>query len=226
MYRPHSMIKLFGSKWSLVNDYPAPIYNTIREPFCGSAQFSLRYWFKNIIINDIDPAIAGIWQWLIQSRPIDIIDIPLTFPIGSNLLSQIPAPAADLVRRWQRTGHNTCWTVSKWNGLPGLWNETVRSRIASDLICIKHWKVTNLSYLDLPDIECTDFVDPPYESLPKSYEYNTINYQQLAEWCRSRKGQVIVCEREGASWLPFKPLRTITNLKRKKCNEVYWTNME
>lgn len=225
MYRPHAYIKIFGSKYNIIDLYPKPLYNVIREPFAGAASYSSRYWYKNIFLNDIDPAIAGVWQWLISSTPNDIISLPVDLPHGENLFRLVSAPAAEFIRRWQRTGHNTCNTVSKWNGRPGLWNKSVRNRIASDLICIKHWQVTYNNYLDLPNNECTWFVDPPYESLPGSYEYNTINYEQLADWCKSRKGQVIVCEREGAKWLPFQSLCAITNLRRKKANEVYWTNI-
>jgi hypothetical protein len=28
----------------------------------------------------------------------------------------------------------------------------------------------------------------------------------VAEWCLSRMGQVIVCENQGVTWLPFQPL--------------------
>lgn len=227
MYRPGSLIKYFGSKYNLIKYYPKPIYSEIEESFAGSAPYSLRYWWLKITINDIDPNLSGLWTWLRAATPNDIISIPTNLPIGTNLLNLMFAPQADLVRRWQRTGRNNCWTVSQWNGRPGLWNETVRARIASDLVCIKHWNITSLPYHELPNIECTHFVDPVYEGMGSSYEYgSTIDYDHLAHWCKTRLGQVIVCEREGAKWLPFKPLAKIKNLKREECGEVYWTNME
>ena len=33
-----------------------------------------------------------------------------------------------------------------------------------------------------------------------------IDYNDLAEWCKSRNGQIIVCENTKADWLDFKPL--------------------
>lgn len=225
-YRPRSFLKYFGSKYNLIDYYPKPIYSTISEPFCGSAPYSTRYWWLNNHINDIDPNIYGIWSWLKQATPNDIISIPTDLPQGANLFSLMSAPAAELVRRWQRTGHNNTWTVSKWNGRPGLWNERIRARIASDLVCIQHWTVTGKPYNELPNIECTHFIDAPYIDLPGSYEYENIDFDHLAYWCKSRLGQVIVCEREGARWLPFKPLRITKNLRREDCSEVYWTNME
>lgn len=222
--RPHSFFKYFGSKWSTVNDYPKPMFNTIIEPFAGSAQYSVRYWWYNIILSDIDSDIAGLWDWLIKASENDIITIPTKIDTGTNLLRVMGPHAANLVRRWQRTGHNDCWTVSTWNGLPGLWNERVKRRIASDLCKIRHWKVYYKPYWELENLEGTWFVDPPYQHLPGSYAYEGIDYEHLGKWCQTRKGQVIVCEREGADWLPFRPFRQITNLKREKANEVYWTN--
>ncbi len=50
-----------------------------------------------------------------------------------------------------------------------------------------------------------------------------IDYSGLAEWCKTRKGQVIVCEQLGADWLPFRELTKIKGLKNKS-TEVIWTN--
>jgi hypothetical protein len=57
-----------------------------------------------------------------------------------------------------------------------------------------------------PDTEATWFVDPPYAVAGKSYKVRFTDYPRLAEWCKGREGQVIVCENEGADWLPFTPL--------------------
>ena len=55
-----------------------------------------------------------------------------------------------------------------------------------------------------------------------------MDYGQLSSWCKNRKGQVIVCEQEGAEWLSFRPFRTIKTTEGKhgksKGNEVIWTN--
>lgn len=54
---------------------------------------------------------------------------------------------------------------------------------------------------------------------------NPIDFQAFGEWCRSRNGQVIVCEQEGASWLPFKYLGRSSAARgnRKSC-EALWLN--
>lgn len=65
-------------------------------------------------------------------------------------------------------------------------------------------------YLTAPDVTATWFIDPPYKGeAGRLYRHHSIDYAALAGWCRSRRGQVIVCERQGASWLPFLPLTTV-----------------
>ena len=34
-------------------------------------------------------------------------------------------------------------------------------------------------------------------------------FAALGDWCMSLPGQAIVCENEGATWLPFEPFRII-----------------
>ena len=50
-----------------------------------------------------------------------------------------------------------------------------------------------------------------------------IDYAQLAEFCRSRLGQTIVCEKAAASWLPFVPMK---NMRTSKGTDVegIWSN--
>jgi hypothetical protein len=54
------------------------------------------------------------------------------------------------------------------------------------------------------------------------------HYDCLKEWCKTRDGQVIVCENEGADWLPFSPVakrRGITGRYQKSsATEVVWVN--
>ena len=213
--------KYFGSKFRTAPYYPKPLYQSIIEPFAGSASYSTLYWWYNIHLNDIDPCVSGLWNWLIQADPNDIISIPTDMPTLSHLSTHMTAYQAELCRRWQRVGNNTSFTVSSWNGRAGMWNARTRQHIADQLINIRHWSVSSLSYQSLENNLSTWFVDPPYVGF-REYEYNVINYKQLAEWCRTRRGQVIVCEQEGADWLPFKPFRRIvSSCHAKFSNEVY-----
>jgi hypothetical protein len=51
-----------------------------------------------------------------------------------------------------------------------------------------------------------------------------LDYSALATWCRARKGQAIVCEQDGADWLPFEHLRHARNSIGVSTAEVMWTD--
>ena len=72
-------------------------------------------------------------------------------------------------------------------------------------------------------IRCTGdvtwFVDPPYEEGGKHYRFGSIDYKHLAYWVKEREGQVIVCEREDAEWLPFKPLTKLAGIGKRSISE-------
>jgi hypothetical protein len=118
---------------------------------------------------------------------------------------------------------------SKWmrSGVrPGsFWGDRVRRTIASQVEAIRHWDVRNCSYEDAPDVRATWFVDPPYQEAGTHYRFGSkgLNYEALGAWCRSRKGQVIVCENEGATWLPFRELANVkTARKGRRSAESVW----
>jgi hypothetical protein len=83
-------------------------------------------------------------------------------------------------------------------------------------------------YTVLSDLGSTWFIDPPYQELAEHYDAskkNPIDYDHLARWCMSRKGQTIVCEQDGATWLPFQRLGTFKAVRGPlTCEEAIWTN--
>ena len=88
---------------------------------------------------------------------------------------------------------------------------------------IKHWTVTCASWDTIPDMTATWYIDPPYQQAGKYYYgYNGLRFDQLAVWCRNRSGQVMVCENEGADWLPFQPLVAQQGMTKRQV-EVIWT---
>lgn len=112
--------------------------------------------------------------------------------------------------------------------------ERARSGIISALPKIRHWEIIEGDYTDAPDIRATWFIDPPYWVPPNErgtrgdgYRYGAsgIDFDRLADWSRARKGQVIVCEQEGASWLPFRPLRRMSTAAGDggRRTEVVWS---
>ncbi len=52
-----------------------------------------------------------------------------------------------------------------------------------------------------------------------------MDFVALGSWCQQRLGQTIVCEYEGADWLPFVPLTLGWNsVASNRVNEVVWNN--
>lgn len=102
--------------------------------------------------------------------------------------------------------------------------DPVRERIASQVERISHWIVKAGPYTTAPNLRATWFVDPPYHGT-RHYPCNAsaIDFPALAEWCRSRRGQVMVCEADGATWLPFRHLAHV-RAKRGTAAEAIWTN--
>jgi hypothetical protein len=225
----------FGSKWRVASYYPAPTHSTIIEPFAGSAGYSLRYADRMVKLYDVDDAICAVWDYLIRVRPEEILALPLLF----DHVDEIDAPqeARWMIGYWLNKGTvQPSKSPSKWMRdyqarQPGVyWGEKIRERIASQVGSIRHWTITQASYETIPNMKATWFIDPPYEVAGRAYRHHDIDYAHLASWCRSRSGETIVCENVGASWLPFRPFRTIKGLEGrrggKKSVEVIWTNDE
>ena len=61
-----------GGKWRSAPRYPQPRYQTIIEPFAGSAGYSLRYVDRDVILIDKDEIIAGTWHYLVNVREDEI----------------------------------------------------------------------------------------------------------------------------------------------------------
>jgi len=52
-----------------------------------------------------------------------------------------------------------------------------------------------------------------------------IDFDKLAEWCKERNGQAIVCENTKATWLPFKPMKEMQGTMFKT-TEAIWSNIK
>jgi len=222
----------FGGKWRVSPRYPRPLHAAIIEPFAGSAGYSLRYPQHQVRLYDIDPVICGVWDYLIRVSPEEVMSLPLLF----DCVDEIDAPqeAKWLIGFWLNKGTvHPSKTPSKWmrdyqSRQPGTyWGERIRERIASQVSGIRHWTISQSSYADISDQYAVWFVDPPYQVAGTAYKFHHVDYASLGAWCRNRTGQVIVCENEGAGWLPFEPFRTVKGLEGtrggKKSKEVVWT---
>lgn len=222
----------YGGKWrDTPSHYPAPEFGKIVEPFAGSAGYALRYPENEVLLCDADEIIVGVWEYLINVSPEEIRSIP-DVPLHTSVEDlQIPEEARWLVGFWLNRGTSRPRKrPSQWmrDGIrPGsFWGDRVRETIASQVDEIRHWKVKHCSFEDCgTEGKATWFIDPPYQAAGRHYRYGSkgINYDQLAEWCMRRTGLVIVCENEGADWLPFSPLGKVkTTRKNKRSKEVVW----
>lgn len=220
----------YGSKWRVAKRYPKPECDTIIEPFAGSAGYSLRYPDRQVILIDKDERISETWRYLIGAHPEEIQSLP-DVPDGGTVYDlDLTIPQRYLIGWWlNKGGASPCATPSKWMREPRyrsqFWGPRIRERIASHLKHIRHWKVMHAPFEEAPDIKATWFVDPPYEVAGKHYRESDVDRELLAGHCRHWQSQVIVCENEGADWLPFRPWRKIkANNATQVSREAIWTN--
>jgi len=198
----------FGAKWSLVRDrrYPAPLYPLIIEPFAGSACYSLHFHRHEVVLVDINPTIIDIWG-AVKSADETLYDLPDDFEcVPPNLDPGLQA----LIGHWVAHGNSTprtkptSWARRHPDGL--WWGPKVKTRLIAQAPHLRHWHACTASYRSLPNVEATWFIDPPYQCQPNSYACPPVDYEDLADFVRSRRGQVIVCEGGHADWLPFVPI--------------------
>lgn len=222
----------YGGKWrDTPKNYPPPRHQTIVEPFAGSAGYALRYPDRKVVLCERNPQIAAVWRYLIEASPDEIRAIPDVPMDGSVDDLAIRDEAKWLVGLWlNRAAASPRKSPSKWMRSkirPGsFWGERVRSTIAAQLDSIRHWQLIEGDYSSCEVVgPATWFIDPPYQRAGKHYRHGSdeIDFAALANWCRSRNGQVIVCENEGADWLPFEPLDAVkTTRAGRRSREVVW----
>lgn len=220
----------YGGKWRVALKYPPPRYDHIIEPFAGAAGYATRYASRKVTLCDLDPKICGVWEYLIKTKRSEILRLPLVVNHVDEL--KVCQEAKWLIGFWLNKGASQpCLSPSAWmrggTRPNSYWGVVIRNRIANQVGRIRHWGVINRTFSQIDNKRATWFVDPPYCGRSgRLYPHNTINYQELGDWCRGRDGQTIVCEVEGANWLPFTTFRTIlaNQAKGKYSHEVVWTN--
>lgn len=219
----------FGGKWTLAPKYPAPEHDVIIEPFAGSAGYATRYPDREVILVERVPEIAAMWKWLIGVSADEVMALPLDIS-NQAVLEKFSSEAQSFVSFWCARGRvrprqilkgPTSWMKSgRWP--TSFWGEYIRERVARQVTRIRHWRVIEGDYTAAPDVESTWFIDPPYDG-SRHYLARVSDYPELGRWCQARRGLVMVCEQEGATWLPFEPFRTAKSIARRSYNEVLWT---
>jgi hypothetical protein len=170
--------------------------------------------------------VIRIWNYLIAATPDEIMALPLMEP-GQHIKTLDVSEDARLfisccVNSSQFRNVLTAWKNGQNDGL---WGAKWRDKVANQVNAIKHWKVSCCDYSHVQNEKATWFIDPPYQTLAEHYKESderAIDYRHLGDWCRSRIGQVIVCEQGGSRWLPFKPLMTKATVRHGEAREAIW----
>ncbi len=219
------MIPYFGSKSNLAGKYPLPKHKKIIEPFAGSARYSLKYFDRDILLIDKYPIIIEIWHYLQNASENDILKLPKIQKgqkVSDFTLADIEVKFMGfLVQASQGQPRNSTGTLN------GIDVERDLKRIAKNLFKIKHWQIKQGSYEELENEEATWFIDPPYQyGGEHQYKFGNkqIDFNHLAEWCKSRMGQSIVCETTKADWLDFRPMVKNGGSNHTNTTEAIWSN--
>jgi len=217
----------YGAKHGLASKYPRPRYDTIIEPFAGAAGYSCHHAAlgKDVILNDLDADVIALWERLQVMDPTGLDTIRAT--LADDRTDEILIAGAGGSSAWamQETGTDRAITPRMRENCPN-----VLDRIGRTLPSLRRWSIVHGDYRDLPDVEATWFIDPPYQPLGTmagdgyAAGADGIDFHSLAEWCKSRRGQVIVCEQSPAAWLPFTHLAHQQNgaANGQSRSEVVW----
>jgi len=193
------MFSYFGSKTSIANLYPPPRFPVIIEPFAGAAKYALHYPLWDVWLNDYDAMLANCWRWIINITQEEIDTLPQLSP-GENINQwcrergrYLSGAARWFVTRNMGRGRvSGAVTYGGWAAEDAAL-ETAYKRLRRFQGRLTHWKITDMDYRKLPDIEACWFIDAPYKVQGHNYSHHDLDYEELGSWCRSRKG---LCEKE------------------------------
>jgi len=217
------MFSYYGSKSKIVDYYPPPKYGKIIEPFAGSARYSIKYFDRDITLIDKYDVIVDVWNYLKNATESDILGLP-KMKTGDSIDNY---NLSDIERKFMG------FIVQSSSGMRRTVSPFIRDttkplkEISKQLYKIRHWNIYLGDYCNLPNEEQTWFIDPPYQFGGGDYKEGNknINFETLAGWCKSRNGQVIVCENTKAKWMPFLPMIDMKGCAFKT-TEAIWSNME
>ena len=142
------MFSYYGSKSKFTQHYPTPKYDTIVEPFAGSAGYSLYgdNWKKNVLLYDSNPKIAGVWKYLIGATERDIMSLP-DLKTGDRVTDFDLSEAERWLIGFSINRGSSIPKVTASKRSDGL---TYKGYICENLHKIKHWKIFGTSYTMSP----------------------------------------------------------------------------
>lgn len=216
------MWSYYGRKKQIIKKYPKPIENLIIEPFAGTASYACEYWNHDVVLVDRYDIIIKIWKYLKQANEKDILGLPDVKDgefIGDKYKWLAPEERWLIGFSINAASPMPKHTAGRMNF--NYWHRD-KIRIANDLYKIRHWNFVLGDYSCLKNIKATWFIDAPYQ-FQKLYVNNDIRYGELSEWCKTRQGQIIVCENSKADWMEFSPLTKLSG-QRTTTLEMIWTN--
>lgn len=239
--RVQSPFSYYGSKSRIAHLYAPPKFDHIIEPFAGSAPYA---WLhrrnpdtgkpRQVDLYDLNSETVAVWKFLQSPDALQWIDtLPASVAPGQTIDSLMPSDAPEGFRLF------VCAELSRGQfGKRGTTNKVTsfgayyyysRLRAKLEIVCpeVRHWNIECRSFETATNTKATWFIDPPYANVAGSlYRKGEVNYTMLADFCRSRDGQVIVCENIGADWLDFSVLTdtrtTGRHTTKTNVGEVVW----
>jgi site-specific DNA-adenine methylase len=213
------MFSYYGSKSKVIDLYPSPRHDRIIEPFAGSARYALKWFDRDVLLIDKYETIIRVWQYLQRCSPADVLRLP-DLHRGDNvkdfdLADEERWLIGFCINRGSVTPKNIACDFNSWS--------SDKRFIADNLFKIKHWRIVCGSYEEAGDDPATWFIDPPYQVGGEHYHCSGMDFPTLAQWCQSRRGQVIVCENTKANWLPFWPIGNMGGAY-SATTEAMWSN--
>lgn len=212
------MFYYYGRKKQLAKYYPKPRYDIIIEPFAGSAAYSLyeENWRKQVVLIEKDAQVCAIWDWLIHHATAAEIEALPMLRVGekSSEFLHIIHAVTKMAFHFK--------TIKVTPILERNW-EISKRVMAENLYKVKHWELIAGDYTLAPNVEATWFIDPPYQGdAGMGYRYGSslIDYGALSDWALQRQGEIIFCEGEHASYLPFTPLKDLYGVAGKCSKEM------
>jgi hypothetical protein len=219
------MFSYYGSKSKIVDMYPKPLLSKIIEPFAGSARYSLRYFENEITLVDKYKVIVDIWKHLQKCSENDIKKLPVLKKGDIAKREMFDCEESFLLYGFMVAmgSYEPRKQVTEFaeKNIP----RQIKN-ISKNLFKIKHWEIIHGDYSMLSNENATWFIDPPYIGAGYCYKESSknIDYGHLSDWCKSRNGQVIVCENYSAKWLPFKKIKSFKGANSTN-DEAIWSNL-